>query len=90
MNIAVDEVPRKGDYYAFQAIVWHDGVLQFILTKKLTGTELAISLNRKCVKDQDDALVKLKHFTVSEAKKIYENQRYKVGDKFVGNYSPCW
>lgn len=90
MEIKTTKVPQKGDYYAFQAIVWHDGILQFTLTEKLTRTEFSIALNRECVKDLEDALQKLRDFTVSEAKRIYNNSTYKEGGEYTGNFSPCW
>lgn len=90
MEIKTTKVPQKGDYYAFQALVWHDGKLQFTLTVKLTRTEYSIALNRNCIKDLDEALQKLKDFTISEAQKIYNDSRYKEGGEYTGTFSPCW
>jgi len=90
MELQVNIMPKKGDYEAFRVDVWSDGKLQFLLIEKISGTELATSIAKECVSDKNEALEKLKIFSVAEAKRIYSSNGYKLGEKIVNFYSPCW
>jgi len=90
MKIDIEIVPKKGDYEAFKAVVWHDGQLQFTVIGKLTGTELASSIAKECVKTPKEAYEGLKQFTLQEAKRIFNSKDYKTGSNKEIFYSPCW
>lgn len=90
MRIDIHKTPHEGDSDAFEAIVWDGDEIQFILKKKLSRTELHEGINKNCVANHAEALEKLKQFTLSEAKTLYNNKQYKKGDKYEGDFSPCW
>lgn len=90
MRIEIHKISHTGDYDAFEAVVWDGDELKFTLIKKLSRTELHEAINKNCVANDAEAIEKLKQFTLSEAKTLYNNKQYKKGDKYEGDFSPCW
>lgn len=91
MNINTDKLPKTGDYIAFRTEI-SDSVTKrkFSYVAKLSGTEMAISLNNGNIKSTSDAEGKLKQFSINKAKRIYESGKFNDGDKFEIWFSPSW
>jgi hypothetical protein len=90
MDVKEYNQPKTGDYSAFRVEIWHEGKLKIIYVGKLTHTEIAISIANKCVKDENEALEKLRRYCRSEAIKLFEKN---VSDKTLKQekyFSPCW
>lgn len=90
MKLEKIEMPKTGDYYAFKVKVWAKGVLQLSFVGKLTGTELRIAKNKRCIKTDREAIKKLRNFCIRKARKIYQEGKFNIGDEFREFYSPCW
>ncbi len=91
MKIITEKLPKTGDYIAFRTEVWSEkDKKKFSYIAKLSGTEMAISLNNGSLESISDAQDKLKQFSVNKAKKVYESGKFNDGDKFEIWFSPGW
>lgn len=90
MDIKNYVLPKTGDYDAYRVDIWSNDELQFSVIRKISGTELAISIANGTVKNKEEALGKLRAFTVSEATGKYNAGEYKAGEVYEEFYSPNW
>ncbi len=90
MDIKDFKLPKAGDSDAYKVEIWSEGELQFSLFRKISGTELAICFANGIVMNREEALKKLRAFTVSEATGKYNSGKYKIGEIYEGFYSPGW
>lgn len=91
MKIITKKLPKVGNCIAFISEIWSEkDKKKFSYIAKLSGTEMAKSLNNGSVKSVSDAEDKLKRFSVNKAKKVYESGKFSDGDKFEIWFSPSW
>ena len=90
MDIKDYLLDKTGDYDAFRVDIYSNGKLQLSVIRKISGTELASSIANGIVKNRDDALKKLRAFTVSEATTKFNKGEFKVGEVYEDFFSPNW
>lgn len=91
MKINTEKLPKIGDFIAFRTEVWSEkDKKKFSYIAKLSGTEMAISINNGSLKSIEDAEEKLKQFSINKSKKVYDSGKFNDGDKFEIWFSPSW
>lgn len=90
LDFKVTKLPRRGSYRAFKIEVWNQGQKQVSVICKLTNTELIRGLVNKVVRDETEAMRKLRRFALSEAKSIYRSRDYTERQTITKFFSPFW
>ncbi len=83
MRITTNQLPKLGDYIAYQTRVYNDqSELELCLTGKLSGTELTMLLAKGSVKSEQTAQESLKTSVEKSALELYDRKAYSKGQSF--------